>query len=189
MNESLGEVTQRLRAIRSLRDPAADELFALVYDELRRLAAAQLRKERPGHTLTPTALVHEAYIKLVEQTRVDWKNRAHFFAVAARAMRRILIDYARKRGAKKRGAGERPLVITLGAGRDERATRLDELLTLDDALERLRALDERRARVVELRFFAGLQHREIGTALGVSEPTARRDWRLARAWLSRELQA
>lgn len=187
MSESPGDITQRLRELGDSRGAAADELFRLVYDELRRIAAAQLRKERPGHTLTPTALVHEAYMKLVDQTRVDWKNRAHFFAISARAMRRILIDYARKRRAAKRGGGE-PLV-TLGTVPDERTTRLDELLALDEALDRLHDLDERRAKVVELRFFAGLRHREVGEALGVSEPTVRRDWRLARAWLSTQLQA
>ena len=167
---------------------AVDRLFPVVYDQLRRLAGSYLRNENAGHTLQATALVHEAYLKLVDQSRVDWKGRTHFFAVGAKVMRRILIDYARSRKRAKRGGDW--LRITLSGlqgsplGRD-----LDpaQFLALHTALEKLALLDARQARVVELRFFAGLTMSEVAEALGVSKRTADDDWAKARSWLEQEL--
>ena len=164
-----------------------DRLFPLVYDELRRIAAAQMKKERPDHTLRATALVNEAYLKLVDQTRVQWQNRAHFFAIAARAMRRILIDYARTRSREKRGGDQERVTLEGLESGGERE--LDELLDLDEALRRLEDLDARQAKVVEMRFFGGVSMEEIAKVLGVSAATVDRDWRSARAWLSVELRS
>jgi len=162
-------------------------LLPLVYAELREMAGRQLRRENPGHTLSPTALVHEAYIRLVDQTRVEWQDRAHFFAVASQAMRRVLVDHARRHRAARRGGGVRPLAL------DEVEIPLHEragvLVALDEALHRLERLDERMARVVELRFFGGLTEPEAAEVLGVAERTVRRDWVKARGWLLRELEA
>ena len=164
---------------------AFDELIPLVRRELHRLADRQLAAERPGHTLQATALVNEAYIRLVDQGQKDWKNRAHFFAICAQLMRQILVDYARKHRARKRGGGvdalplDEALVYATG--------RSDELLALDEALERLIQIDGRKGRVVELRYFAGLNNIEAAEVLGVSENTVIKDWALARAWLQREL--
>lgn len=163
-----------------------DVLLPRVYDELRDLAHRKLRGERAGHTLNTTALVHEAYEKLVQQDRMTWQNRAHFMGVAALSMRRILINYAHKRNAQKRGGGEP--VATFEDGMAPRDVHADDLIDLDDALKRLEALNERQSKVVTYRFFGGLTQKEIAEVLGVSEPTVRRDWRLARAWLSRELK-
>ena len=163
-----------------------DALLPRVYDELRDLAHRKLRGERAGHTLNTTALVHEAYEKLVQQDRMTWQNRAHFMGIAALSMRRILINYAHKRNAEKRGGGEP--VATFEDGMAPRAVQAEELIDLDTALDRLEQLDERQSKVVTYRFFGGLTQKEIAEVLGVSEPTVRRDWRLARAWLSRELQ-
>jgi RNA polymerase sigma factor (TIGR02999 family) len=163
-----------------------DAVLPQVYDELRDLARRKLRGERPDHTLNTTALVHEAYEKLVQQDRMTWQNRAHFMGVAALSMRRILINYAHKRNAQKRGGGEP--VATFEDGMAPRAVHAEELIDLDDALKRLEQLNERQAKVVTYRFFGGLTQKEIAEVLGVSEPTVRRDWRLARAWLSRELK-
>jgi RNA polymerase sigma factor (TIGR02999 family) len=163
---------------------ALDRLTPLVYDELRRLAGRYLRQERPGHTLQSTALVHEAYLKLVGQTSVRWQNRAHFFGIAAQLIRRILVDYARARHADKRGADAQKLsideAIELPGGRD-----LD-LVALDDALEGLAKIDPRQSRLVELRFFAGLTLEETAEVLQMSLATAKRDWIAAKAWLARE---
>jgi RNA polymerase sigma factor (TIGR02999 family) len=164
---------------------AVDQLMPAVYEHLRKMADAQLRSERANHTLNSTALVHEAYLKLVDQNRVSWKDRAHFYAFAAHAMRRILINYARSRLAQKRGGGQ--AIATFDDQFFPRETRAEELVALDDALERLKQLNERHSKVVEYRFFAGLSQEEIAEVLDVSVPTVRRDWRLARAWLSREL--
>lgn len=167
---------------------SAEELFPLVYDELRRLAGRYMSRETPGHTLQPTGLVHEAYLKLVEQRRASWKSRTHFFAVGARVMRRLLVDHARERGAAKRGAGWHR--VTLCEALDPVGSAdLDpeQLLTLDAALERLAEVDPREAKVVTLRFFGGLTVEEVAEALGVSTRTAEGDWRHARAWLSRAL--
>jgi RNA polymerase sigma factor (TIGR02999 family) len=164
---------------------ALERLFPLVYDELRRTASRLLRGERPGHTLQPTALVHEAYLKLVGAPAPDWQNRAHFMGVAARAMRQLLIDHARRRQAAKRGGGAVPVRITNeNLGID---VPLDELLALNDALDRLGTQHDRLRRVVELRFFAGLTEDEVAEALGVTARTAQRDWAKARAWLYKEL--
>lgn len=156
-----------------------------VYEELRDLAHRKLRGERANHTLNTTALVHEAYEKLVQQDRMTWQNRAHFMGVAALSMRRILINYAHKRNAQKRGGGEP--VATFEDGMAPRDVHAEELIDLDDALKQLEELNERQAKVVTYRFFGGLTQKEIAEVLGVSEPTVRRDWRLARAWLSREM--
>lgn len=161
-------------------------LLPLVYDELQRMADIQLRRERGDHTLNATALVHEAYLKLVDQSRVTWKNRAHFLGVAAQAMRRILINYANRRRAQKRG-GDR-VATTFDDQLMSDDVRADQLIDLDEALGRLKILNERQAVVVEYRFFGGLTHEEIAEVLDVSVPTVRRDWRLARAWLTRELE-
>ncbi len=167
---------------------SADDLLPLVYDELRNVARRFMAQERPNHTLQPTALVHEAYLRMVDGTRVDWQGRAHFFAVGAKVMRRILIDHARKRGTEKRG-GSRQRITLADAGLAGRELDLEELLTLDTALQRLAALDERQARIVELRFFADLTVEEIANLLGLSKRTVEGDWTHARAWLARELSA
>lgn len=162
-----------------------DALVPDVYEELRRLAAAYMRKERETHTLQATALANEAYVRLADETKVRWRGRAQFLAIAARSMRQILVDHARRHGAEKRGAGLARVTLS-----DTTATfgqPVLDLLDLDDALTKLGALDERKARVVELRFFAGLSAREAAEALDVSETTVDDDWALARAWLRRRL--
>ena len=163
-----------------------DAVLPQVYDELRDLARRKLRGERPNHTLNTTALVHEAYEKLVQQDRMTWQNRAHFMGVAALSMRRILINYAQKRNAQKRGGGAP--VATFEDGMAPRDVQAEELIDLDDALKRLEELNERQAKVVTYRFFGGLTQKEIAEVLDVSVSTIRRDWRLARAWLSREMK-
>jgi RNA polymerase sigma factor (TIGR02999 family) len=184
------EVTRLLVAWRSGADGAEDELFAIVYEELRRIARHHLRRERAEHTFGATALVHEAYLRLVDQTRVEWVDRCQFYAVASRMMRRVLVDHARRhRAAKRDGALER---LSLGAApsasvvADERAT---NLLAIDDALARLGTQDERLVRVVECRFFAGLTESETSAVLGVTERTIQRDWAKAKQWLYAELRA
>ncbi len=157
-----------------------------VYDQLHVLAHRQLRKERGNHTFNTTALVHEAYLKLVDQDQASLQNRAHFFAIAALAMRRILINYANKKNAEKRGGGV--IRTTFDEGRVVREGKTDELLALDEALDRLQEMNERQSLVVTYRFFGGLTQQEIAEVLDVSVPTVRRDWRLARAWLSREMR-
>jgi len=163
-----------------------DAVLPQVYDELRDLARRKLRGERADHTLNTTALVHEAYEKLVQQDRMTWQNRAHFMGVAALSMRRILINYAQKRNAQKRGGGAP--VATFEDGMAPRDVQAEELIDLDDALKRLEELNERQAKVVTYRFFGGLTQKEIAEVLDVSVSTIRRDWRLARAWLSREMK-
>lgn len=165
----------------------ADRLLPLVYDELRRVAHRQLGRERSGHTLSTTALVHEAYLRLVDQTRARWVDRAHFFAVAAGVMRRILVDYARRFRAAKRGGGVQPVDLDqVEVSLDERS---EMLINLDEALGRLAELNPRLSRVVEYRFFGGMTEEETAEALGVTDRTVRRDWIKAKAWLSRELRA
>lgn len=166
---------------------ALDRLMPLVVDELRRLAAAYLRREQAGHTLQPTALVNEVYLRLVDRRRVSWQNRAQFFGFAARTMRRILVDHARARRAAKRGGGAETLALDAALGVGDRAE--VDLLALDDVLDRLAALDARQGRLVELRVFGGLTIAESAEALGVGEATVSRDWQSARAWLYRELRA
>ncbi len=169
-------------------DPEAPgRLMPFVYDELRRLARAFLARERGAHTLQPTALVHEAYLRLVDQRSVNWQNRAHFYGIAASMMRRVLIDHARAHAAEKRGGGAvRLSVEDVQVPLEERA---ESLLALDEALERLKDMDERKCRVVEMRFFAGLSDEEIAEVLGVTTRTVLRDWKKARLWLLRELTA
>jgi RNA polymerase sigma factor (TIGR02999 family) len=170
---------------------AADRLLELVYPELHRIAVRQMRREREGHTLQPTAVVHEAYLKLVDQSRVDWRNRAHFLGVAAQAMRRLLVDHARGRAREKRGGGATLVELESAAGEAGLAVRARSLdvLALDQALDRLAALDPAQARLVELRCFGGLSVEEAAEALGISTATAGRDFRSARAFLARELGA
>ena len=163
-----------------------DSFIPLVYSELRAMAHRQLRRERDDHTLSTTGLVHETYLKLVDQQHVDWRDRSHFFALAATIMRRVLIDYARRHHRAKRGDGCERLPIDEGEMlADERA---DSLVALDEALTRLSAFDERLVRVVECRFFGGLTEEETGLALGVTARTVRRDWMKAKAWLERTLE-
>jgi RNA polymerase sigma factor (TIGR02999 family) len=187
------EVTGLLVAWRSGETDAVDRLFTAVYDDLRRVARHQLRRERAGHTLDTTALVHEAYIRLVDQTRTEWVDRAQFFAIASRVMRRILVDHARRRHSAKRGGAR--VTVTLGAATDEPVaqTVADEraatLLAVDEALNRLAVRDARLARVVECRFFGGLTDAETGAVLGITERTVQRDWAKAKDWLYRELRA
>ena len=164
---------------------AVDRLFVSVYEELRRLGHNVLRGERTGHTLATTGLVNEAYFKLVDQSRVEWRDRGHFFGVAARAMRQILVDYARRRGAAKRGGGVR--VIALEEGQVPAEERADALLAVDEALARLAEHDPALARVVECRFFAGLTEEETAEAMGTSPRTVQRQWRRAKAWLYQDL--
>ena len=177
-------VTQLLRAARDGDGAALDALFARVYEELRGLAH-QVRRGRAGETLHTTALVHEAYIKLVPSAAMSFESRAHFFAVAARAMRQVLVDAARRRAAGKRGGGD--ALVSFDERVHSPPMRGEELLALDDALERLLALDERRGRIVEHRFFAGLTAEETAAAMGISLRTVEREWRTARAWLVAEL--
>ena len=166
----------------------AEELLPLVYDELRRLARGYLSRETPGHTLQPTALVHEAYLRLVDASQISWQGRTHFFAVGARVMRRLLIDHARGRDRQKRGGKQHKVTFSEAlphAGSSD--LDLEQLLTLNTALERLAELDSRQAKVVELRFFGGLTIPDVANVLGVSQRTVEGDWTHARAWLRREL--
>ena len=165
-----------------------EQMFVVVYNELRQLAARKLRGERNDHTLSTTALVHEAWLELNKLNRIQWQNRGHFLAVAAQAMRRILIDYAVARRRQKRGGGQ--VVVSLDDG-DALAIaheRADELVELEEALERLQAINERQAKVVECRFFGGMSVEETADALNVSPATVKREWAIARAWLNREMQ-
>jgi RNA polymerase sigma factor (TIGR02999 family) len=164
---------------------ALDELTPLVHSELRRLARFYLRKEKDGHTLQTDALVNEAYVRLIDLSRVEWQDRAHFFALAARLMRRILVDHARSHQYQKRGGGAKRVPLEMMA--EVSTVRATDLVALDDALAALAAVDTRKAQVVELRFFGGLTAAETAHTLAVSEQTVLRDWRLARLWLLREL--
>lgn len=186
--DSPADVTRLLVALAGGDADAMDRLMPLVYEELRVLAASQLRRERGDHTLGATALVHEAFFRLVDQRSVDWQGRAHFFGVAAQAMRRILVDHARRRHAAKRGRQHQVTLDTdalADAANDAGAT--DEVLAVDDALARLATVDPRQAQLVEFRYFAGFSLEETAELLGVSLATAKRDWAFARAWLQREL--
>lgn len=179
------EVTQLLAAWSNGDRAALDRLMPLVYRELRRLAHHHMGRERPGHTLQTTALVNEAYMRLVVQVNMRWENRAHFFGIAARLMRQILVDYARRRGYAKRGGDARRVSLDEAlAVSEERAA---EVVALDEALESLAEFDPRKARIVELRFFGGLSIEETAAVLGVSAGTVMRDWTLAKAWLRREM--
>jgi RNA polymerase sigma factor (TIGR02999 family) len=182
-----GEVTRLLRQFRPEDGQAAAQLMELIYPELRRIAKSRFRRETPGHLLQPTALVHEAYLRLVTHQNHEWKNRAHFFAAAANLMRRILIDDARSRHAQKR-EGERPSISLDQAGGTGQDNAVD-LLDLDRALVELEQLSPRQARVVEMRYFAGLSVPEIATVLGLTSRSVNRDWATARAWLRGRLSA
>jgi RNA polymerase sigma factor (TIGR02999 family) len=164
---------------------ALDELTPLVYEELRQQAARYLRKERPNHSLQATALINEAFLRLIDVKDVQWQNRAHFFAIAANLMRRILVDHARRRDAEKRGGSQ--VCLTPDEGLAWANEPDVDLLAIDEALDRLAIIDEQQARIVELRFFSGLTVEETATALGVSPKTVKRDWSVARAWLKREI--
>jgi RNA polymerase sigma factor (TIGR02999 family) len=187
MNKSPpNEITERLIAWGAGDRAALDQLLPVVYQELRRMAGNYLRQENPGHTLQPTALVHEAWLRLIDQARVDWRNRAQFFGVAAQMMRRILVDHAKAKHREKRGGDAVKLslddVINLSG---ERAA---DLLALDDALDELTRVDERKSRVVELRYFGGFTVEEIAQILEVSPETVMRDWKLAKAWLYQQIR-
>jgi RNA polymerase sigma factor (TIGR02999 family) len=182
--EEIGDVTRLLRQVQSGDSEAPARLVAAVYGELRHVAARAMRRERPGHTLQPTALVNEAFLRLVGQTGTEWRDRAHFFGVAARLMREILVDYARKRGAAKRGSGAR---ITLDDGLLVSEDSLAEVVAMDEVLERLEIMDARQGRIVELKFFAGLNMDEIAEIMEISTPTVKREWQSAKAWLHQEL--
>jgi RNA polymerase sigma factor (TIGR02999 family) len=186
-----GTVTAALLAWRRGDPASGDRLLELVYPELHRIAEREMRREREGHTLQPTAVVHEAYLKLVDQKRVEWRNRAHFLGVAARAMRRLLVDHARGRSRDKRGGDARRLDLESAADDTGLSTPPPsvDILALDQALDRLAALDPGQAELVELRFFGGLTIEEAAEALGISTATVGRDFRSARAFLARELGA
>jgi RNA polymerase sigma factor (TIGR02999 family) len=179
------QVTEILRAVSAGDSQAVNRLIPLVYEELRSMAKGYMQRESKGHTLQPTALVNEVFIKLVDQDRVNWRGRSHFFAVCAQAMRRVLVDHARTKHRAKRGGGERPISL------DEKLVisqeRTEDLLALDDALNKLARLDPRQAKIVELRFFGGLTVQETAEVLGVSNRTVENEWTMVRAWLRREL--
>jgi RNA polymerase sigma factor (TIGR02999 family) len=186
MSKEPQEITQMLLELTDGNEEVVNQILPHIYDELRRLASSYLRRERSNHTLQPTALVHEAYMKLIDQTRVKWQNRAHFFGIAAQVMRRILMDHARKHTAEKRGGDAEVLPIEeeiLIVSHDKSA----ELIALDDALQQLAEMDERKAKIVELRYFGGLSIEETAEVIGVSVPTVNREWRMAKAWLYSEL--
>ena len=185
MQAAQGEVTLLLREMAKGNPDAASQLFPIIYSELRRRAANYMRHERKDHTLQPTALVHEAYLKLVNQHQVNWQSRAHFFAVASQVMRRILIDQARSRLRSKRGGNQHKVSVddVSLASRQESS----ELLALNEALLRLAKIDVRQSKVVELRFFGGMTVEETAEALGISPITVKRDWSMAKAWLYGEL--
>jgi RNA polymerase sigma factor (TIGR02999 family) len=185
MTPAPSEVSQLLRAWSNGDKTAFDKLMPLVYDDLRQMAKRYMERQQVGHTLQTTALIHEAYLRLVDQSEVQWQNRAHFFAVAATAMRHILVDHARTRQAAKRGGAAQP--VSLNEAAAVSVERAAELVALDDALETLAAFDRRKSQVVELKYFGGLTVEETAKALHVSPETVARDWRLARTWLLREL--
>ena len=187
--QQINDPTRMLTMVAKGDHQAAANLLPLVYNELRELAANALRRERPNHTLQPTALVHEAFLRLIDQTHAEYKSRTHFFAIGAEAIRRVLVDHARRHGAEKRGGGW--LKVTMEHAVEKESSSRDnapELLRLDDALTKLAALDERQSKVVELRFFGGLSVEETAAMLNVSPRTVEGDWRMAKAWLRREME-
>jgi len=186
MDSAPEDVTLLLAELTKGNERAASQLIPLVYDELRRLAGRYMRRERPDHTLQATALVHEAYLKLVEQRSVDWQSRAHFFGIAAQIMRRILIDHARGYLREKRGGGQE--AVPLNEALVFSPEQSHELLKLDESLHRLTALDPRQGKIVELRFFGGLTVEETAEVLGISPKTVKRDWSVAKAWLHGDLK-
>lgn len=179
------QITQLLAEWSEGNQSALDELYPLVYEELHRLARRYMSRERKGHTLQTTALINEAYVRLVDQKNVRWANRSHFFAISAQIMRRILIDHARRHAYAKRGGGAK--LVSLEEAAIVAPDQASELVRLDEALKTLAKLDERRCHVVELRYFGGLSNEEIAGVLNVSENTVTRDWNLARAWLYQQL--
>jgi RNA polymerase sigma factor (TIGR02999 family) len=185
MNTAPGEVTHLLLELKQGNKEAEGRLIPLVYTELRRIAVAYMRRESHQNSLQPTALVHEAYLRLTDIKVIDWQSRSHFFAVSATIMRRILVDHARASRAGKRGRGWD--AASLNEAILPSPERAPEILALDEALTKLAALDQRQSKVVELRFFAGMSEEETGDALGVSARTVKRDWRIAKAWLFKEL--
>lgn len=187
MNLPPQDVTQLLVNWSNGDQAALDALLPIVNDELRRLARRYLRREHPGHTLQPTALVNEAYLRLIGQQNVQWQNRTHFFGIAAQLMRRILIDHARSYQYQKRGGGA--LRVSLDEAATVTEAQTAELLAVDEALEKLTAMDARKGRIVELRFFGGLNLDETAAVLNISSPTVQREWRAAKAWLHRLLTA
>ena len=181
------DVTELLAAWSSGNQAARDQLMSAVYDELHRLARRYMRRESPGHTLQTSALLNEAFLRLVDQKHVQWQNRAHFYGIAAQMMRRILVDYARSRNYAKRGGGAH--VLSLDEALIVSDARNDQLVNLHEALERLTEFDSRKGQMVELRFFGGLSIEETAEILGVSPGTVMRDWTLAKAWLHREMSS
>jgi RNA polymerase sigma-70 factor (ECF subfamily) len=185
MSEAPHEVTEILQQWREGDRGAAERLFPLVYDELRRQARRHLRRERSDHTLQPTALVHEAYLRMVDQTSPAIDNRSHFFGFASRVMRQILVDHSREHNAEKRGgAAQRFSLADIDSLPQQSAS---DMIELDEAMQKLEAIDDRKCRVVDMRFFGGLKETEIAEVLGVTEKTVRRDWQFAKLWLYREL--
>jgi RNA polymerase sigma-70 factor, ECF subfamily len=185
MSDSPADLTTLLQAISEGDPQNVDRLMNVIYDDLKRLAANQLRSERSNHTLHPTALVHEAYLRLINQKSTNWQNRLHFFSIAARIIRRILIDHARERCAKKRGGTSRPISIF---GHDVADTESPiDLISLDEALTELAELSERQARIVELRFFGGLTISEVAESMGIGSRSVDREWQVARVWLFHRL--
>lgn len=180
-------VTQLLQDYRKGDQKALGQLLPVVYDELRKIARAYLKREHAADTLQPTALVHEAFCKLIDQKNVDWQNRSHFFGISAQLMRRILVDHARARMAEKRG-GPDAVYVTLASGIAEGGSENADLMALDGALTRLAEISERQAKIVELRYFTGLSIEDTAIALDISPATVKRDWLVARAWLHREIQ-
>ncbi|NIT60400.1 MAG: sigma-70 family RNA polymerase sigma factor [Aliifodinibius sp.] len=179
-------ITQLLFRANSGDQEAFDRLFPLVYNQLRDIARHQLAREHSGHTLQKTELVHEVYLKLVDQTQIDWKNRAHFYAIATKAIRQILVDYARKKKAEKRGGDQKR--ITFEEEKIDLQQHAEDLIMLNDLIEKMANLDKRRSRVAEMRFFGGMTIREIAEILDVSTRTIDRDWLKARTWLQNELK-
>jgi len=179
-----GNVTRLLLDWSKGNQSALERLVPIIYEELLRLARARLSRENRQCTLQPTALVHESYLRLADETKLQWQNRAHFYAIAANTMRRVLIDYARKRNAEKRGGG---MIITLQTGMDFAQERAPDCLALDEALKRLARVDERKSRAIELKYFGGMTTEEIGSVLGIAVATVGRELRLGQAWLRREL--
>src|SRR5689334_17447495 len=187
MSSSRSDLTALLSGASSGDQDALSALFSIVYDELRQVAAAALRRERPEHTLQPTALVHETFLRLADDSAIWWENRSHFLAIASKVMRRILVEHARGRNAQKRGSGEvKRTLDEIDVPMPMMPIDLD-LVTLDEALARLATIDPRQARIVELRFFGGLTVEETAAVVGSSPRTVKRDWQVARAWLRREM--
>ena len=186
MPEPDGTVTLLLTQVRDGNQEAANQLIPLIYKELRQMAGACMRGERPGHTLQATALVNEAYMRMVGSRPVEWQNRAHFFAIAAHTMREVLLDYARRSRAAKRGGAD-ARQVDLDEAFPIASDKLEEVIAIDEALERLAQIDPRQSRIVELRFFAGLNVEEAAEVMGVSPKTIKREWRSAKAWLHREM--